>query len=79
MRQVGSYLGYTGHPADVVATAAFDPEQKSMPQYLVADNSRVGALTFDMSGRQRLAVMEELGARGRKQSNFNPPILSAAS
>jgi hypothetical protein len=48
-----------------------------MPQYQVADSSRVGALTFDMSGRQR--VMEELGARGRKQSNFNLPILSAAS
>jgi hypothetical protein len=29
MRQVGSYLGYTGRAANFVATAAFDPKRSS--------------------------------------------------
>ena len=28
MQQVGSYLGYTGRDANVVAEAAFDPQRK---------------------------------------------------
>jgi len=27
LQQVGSYLGYTGREADVVATAAYDPSR----------------------------------------------------
>jgi len=34
VRQVGSYLGYTGRSADVVARAALDPEQNSTRPHL---------------------------------------------
>jgi hypothetical protein len=38
LAQVGSYLGYTGRAADVVARAAFDPEPTSPVEIFALQN-----------------------------------------
>jgi hypothetical protein len=43
LRQVGSYLGYTGRDADVVAKAAHDPELTcwTMPSQIVPAPTKI--------------------------------------